>query len=154
MKSLILAVALLLSSQANAGIHPLHYIKTHKSLLASDAVILGSSLAESYTSVACTDAMWKEQKLGFQEAITSNCSKQRWQGLEIGIGIIAADHVGYHFRPDNDFATRNFFWLVTAPLAVTNIHFTLVNIPQTNYLLAHGNPYPSALAIARARVSQ
>ena len=66
MKSLILAVALLLSSQANAGIHPLHYIKTHKSLLASDAVILGSSLAESYTSVACTDAPKSLTRLGQQ----------------------------------------------------------------------------------------
>ena len=154
MKSLILAVALLLSSQANAGIHPLHYIKTHKSLLASDAVILGSSLAESYTSVACTDAMWKEQRLGFQEAVTSSCDKRRWFALELAPSFIAADHLGYHYRPSNDFLTRNFFWLATVPLVTFYSYQIPTNIRQTSSLLEHGNPFPPAMAAARARVSR
>lgn len=115
----LLTVFLLLASSTFAGPHPIHYLKTHKAVLAADLVDVGAMAAESYTSVQCL----RDMRAAL--VVTSGCAKQGWEGLEIAPLFVFGNHMVWHFAPDSD--SRYIFAVWTAPAAVLGVRFGLVN---------------------------
>lgn len=130
--------------------HVGHYIKTHKELLASDALLLAASAADAASSVHCQDVL-RKGCIETSPALSAHPSAAASWGLSMGLAsaLVALDHGAVRLAnddPDQYGSMRHFVWFTSVPMAGFKGAATWNNVCVTN----HGQ----AEEIARARLSK
>jgi hypothetical protein len=125
-----------------------HYIKTHKELLASDALIVASTAADAASSVHCQKVLGPGC-IESSPALSKHPSPAATRGLlmGMGIGIVALDHGVVWLAnddPDGYGYMRHFVWIPTAAIAGDEGPTVWNNV----YVTEHGQ------AEARARLAK
>jgi hypothetical protein len=119
MKQLSSIAILLLLCCPIGGAGPVHFVKTHKTLLAADALLILAQAADARSTVysqrvcpSCIDQGW----LGPHPSPV-----QAWFGTEIeAAGLISLDHLAWHYAPTRGgrlFGTV----FITAPLTINAV---------------------------------
>jgi len=128
----------------------IHYIKTHKELLASDALLLAASAADAASSVHCQDVL-HEGCIETSPALSAHPSPASSWGLSMGVAsaLVALDHAAVRLAnddPDEYGPIRHLVWFTSVPIAVFKGAATWNNVRVTNQ--------GQAQEIARARLAQ
>lgn len=116
MKKWILGLVLSLCLLKPTWAGPKHYIKTHKTVLVVDALVVASIGADLASSVHC------------QHLHPTPCTEENWGahpsnlqtwgvGSAFAVGFIAAEHLQWHYAPNN--AGRYFMsGLIVLPITI------------------------------------
>ena len=148
-RSMVIAVLLLVPYATHAQYrqspeaHISHFVRTHKELIVSDAIVIAAESADASSSVHCLH-------------VSQGCTEENpllgrrpsagalWgSALSVSAGIVTMDHLIWHLNVNTDPDMRHLVWLSSIPLGV----FETINV-KSNVDVAEG------LQNARNRVTQ
>lgn len=116
MRTLALILLLASSTWAFPKPHPLHYIRTHKELLAADAIFAAAIFADDGSSIPCQHAAVPCIE---ENGLLGQHPSDRAFYLS-GVGISAFElsmyHLLWHYAPDK--VDRHIIWFPTTAFAI------------------------------------
>lgn len=118
-KLLLIVTILLCALPAQAQFHKVgHYIKTHKELLASDAIVALAFSADAGSSVHCQSVSL--QCIETNSLVGKHPTERQtaaWTLLAVG-GIITGNHLIWHFGKQAEPGAEHLIWLDTTAIAI------------------------------------
>lgn len=113
--------------QAGPLHHVIHYVKTHKLLLASDAIIMAGQMADSASTVHCMH--YSPYCTENNPALPLRPSNAQLYGYSggLGAGVIVFQHLVWHFAPTGADRREVVIWFA-APFAIGDALQTKMNV--------------------------
>lgn len=111
-----------------------HYVSTHKELLAADSIILAAGIADTWSSDGCqhyrkycieTNPLLGQHPTQFDTAA---------YGMGLSALLVAAQHGIWHFAPDK--GARHVIWFIATPQAVAQSMNSWNNVQGTQGIRA------------------
>ena len=123
-------------ARCNPLSHALHYVRTHKELLAYDAIVTAGEMADAASTVHCMHYSFQCTEDNSELPLRpTNLQLYRYGGA-LSLGAIAAGHLWWHFAPQP--ADRHAIWWLAIPVAAGDAMATKDNVDSLDLLQPKG----------------
>jgi len=129
---LILFASVNPSAHAGPLGHVWHYVRTHKELLAYDAVVIAGPMADAASTVHCMHySPYCTEDNADLPLRPTNAQAYAYAG-GISIGLITVGHLVWHFAPHP--ADRQILIFIATPVAISDVIQTKANVDALSLL--------------------
>lgn len=123
-------------ARCNPLSHVAHYVRTHKELLAYDAIVIAGPMADAASTVHCMHYSFQCQESNPDLPLRpSNAQLYLYTGA-LSSGVVAVGHLWWHFAPSK--ADRHAIWWLAAPIAGAEAHQVKFNIDDLDVMQPKG----------------